>query len=54
MFPSNTQALVVVESSKNPAATTLEDFDDKSGDSEDLESICSSYVNACGYFILFV
>ena len=43
MFASNAQALVVVESSKNPDATTLEDFDDKNGDSEDLESICSSY-----------
>ncbi|XP_024634512.1 uncharacterized protein [Medicago truncatula] len=39
---SDVQALVAFESSKNPDATRLEDFDDENGDSSDLDSICSS------------
>jgi len=33
---------VAFESSNNPGATRLEDFDDENGDSDDLSSICSS------------
>jgi len=37
----NVQALVAVNASRNPDATTLEDFDDEHGDSDYLESSCS-------------
>jgi len=38
---SDVQSLVAFESSNNPSATRLEDFDDENGDSDDLSSICS-------------
>jgi len=42
LVTSDVQALVAFESSKNPDATRLEDFDDENGDSSDLDNICSS------------
>jgi hypothetical protein len=39
---NNVLSLVAFDSSNNPLATRLEDFDDENGDSDDLSSICSS------------